>query len=33
MAVDFAQVKAITIPEGTVKSISINGTTVWNDTD
>lgn len=33
MAVDFAKVKAITIPEGTVKSISINGTTVWNDTD
>ena len=27
---NFSQVKAITIPEGSVKSISINGTTVWS---
>lgn len=31
MALDFSQVKAITIPQGSVKSISINGTTVWQE--
>lgn len=27
---DLSQVKAITIPEGSVKSISVNGTTIWS---
>lgn len=30
MAIDFSQVKAITIPEGSVKKIEINGVTVWS---
>lgn len=30
MAIDFRQVKAITIPEGDVKQISINGVVVWS---
>lgn len=29
MAIDFSQVKALTIPEGDVKSISIGGVVVW----
>lgn len=29
MAIDFTNVKAITIPEGSVKQIAIGGTTVW----
>lgn len=30
MSINFAQVKALTIPEGSVKAIDINGVTVWS---
>lgn len=31
MPIDFSQVKAITIPEGNVKSVSVNGVVIWQE--